>query len=67
MGDGSKEDANQARAQFDADLGVLDWQVSARVQRMRPPVETGAPSWWFGDEEASQSFLRDPAVASRLH
>lgn len=56
-----------ARDELDASLGgVEEWRVpgdSVRVkqaaqQRQRADIPIGAPSWWRGDEEASQTFLR---------
>jgi hypothetical protein len=44
-----------------ADLGVSGWwlpgQQPADHRAGVPPAQTGAPAWWKGDEEASQSFL----------
>src|SRR5690606_5817132 len=54
--DGQSEDA--ARAKLDADLGVDAWGLPGRAHReMKPPAEPGAPWWWQGAEDASQSFL----------
>lgn len=51
-------DTTAARQDLDDKLGVVRWQVPgggnkyAEVER-----EAGAPSWWAGDEEASQASL----------
>jgi hypothetical protein len=48
----------QARARFDADLGVSAWALPGHDRRQPEPVtDTGAPWWWHGNEDASQSFL----------
>jgi hypothetical protein len=46
------------RAQLDAALCVAAWPAPG-IRRARPaePTEPGAPAWWHGDEDASQSFL----------
>lgn len=53
--DGQTEE--QARATFDADLGVSAWATPGRQARDVEPVEPGAPWWWHGAEDASQSFM----------
>jgi hypothetical protein len=41
-----------------AEHGAAAWQVPGdQHRRALPPPEPGAPPWWHGDEEASQSFL----------
>lgn len=51
-------DVSASRTELDNNLAVTRWQVPggankyAEVER-----EQGAPSWWAGDEEASQSSL----------
>jgi hypothetical protein len=59
---GEKEDPNEVRARLDSELGVTEWRATDRRRPPRAPIEPGAPSWWHGDEEASQSFLRDRGV-----
>jgi len=59
--DGQTEE--QARARFDADLGVSAWALPGRERREAEPAQdTGAPWWWQGDEDASQSFLTSMGV-----
>lgn len=59
--DGQSEE--QARARFDADLGVSAWAVPGRDRRpMQPKADDGAPWWWHGAEDASQSFLASMGV-----
>lgn len=54
--DGQTEE--QARARIDADLGVSAWAVPGRARRaMESTPDDGAPWWWRGAEDASQSFL----------
>ena len=56
------------RANLDSALGVSIWPIPGRGTRRRvsTPVQSevpaGAPTWWHGDEEASQSFLREMGV-----
>ncbi|MEU9323186.1 hypothetical protein AB0D91_05140 [Streptomyces canus] len=60
--DGQTE--GQARARFDADLGVSAWALPGRDRREpEPQQDTGAPWWWTGAEDASQSFLASMGVA----
>lgn len=48
----------QARARFDADLGVSAWALPGRERSEPEPVQDpGAPWWWTSAEEASQSWL----------
>ena len=59
--DGQTEE--QARARFDADLGVSAWALPGRERREAEPVQDpGAPWWWHGSEDASQSFLASMGV-----
>lgn len=61
---GEDEDPEVVRRRFDTELGVKRW--------LRTPEETdkyadavideGAPWWWEGDEEASDSFLEAMGV-----
>jgi hypothetical protein len=54
--DGQTEE--QARARFDADLGISAWALPGRERRTPEPQQNpGAPWWWTGAEDASQSFL----------
>jgi len=61
--DGQTEE--QARAKFDADLGVSAWAVPGHERRPAAPQPDGAPWWWTGAEDASQSFLA--AMGVTLH
>ena len=59
--DGQTEE--QARAKFDADLGVSAWALPGRDRREPEPVQDpGAPWWWHGAEDASQGFLASMGV-----
>lgn len=52
------ESAEEARRSFDNDLGVTGWTTPGRSRTFeRAPEDEGAPLWWHGAEEASQSFL----------
>jgi hypothetical protein len=49
------------REDLDTKLGTSDWYTpGARTWQASRPV--GAPSWWYGDEEASASMLRGLGV-----
>lgn len=48
----------KAKQKLDEDLSVVRWQVPGDGNRFAEvEIEEGAPSWWAGDEEASQSNL----------
>lgn len=49
---------------LDSDLQVSDWQVPGSNLRLvkRRDVPEGAPDWWKGESEASDSFLRAMGV-----
>jgi hypothetical protein len=51
-----------ARKRFDGQLGVSAWATPGRERRAPEPVEQGAPWWWHGAEEASDSFFRSMGV-----
>lgn len=60
--DGQSEE--QARAKFDADLGVSAWATPGRERRpVQQTPDDGAPWWWTGAEDASQSFLAAMGVS----
>jgi hypothetical protein len=46
-----------ARAAFDGQIGVASWRLPGAPEREIAEVDAGAPWWWSGDEDASQSFL----------
>jgi hypothetical protein len=52
----------QARAAFDAELGVSLWHVPGRKPTEPEPRDPAAPWWWQGDEDASQGFLASMGV-----
>lgn len=58
------EDPETVRRRFDNDMGVRRWRVSPEhVDKYAgAPVDEAAPSWWEGDEEASDSFLEAMGV-----
>jgi hypothetical protein len=53
------------RPRLDSDLQVEEWRISddSRPKYQPSDVPEGAPSWWHGDEEASQSWLRSSGVS----
>jgi hypothetical protein len=51
-------DTTVSRKDLDDRLGVIRWQVPGGGNKYADAViEEGAPSWWAGDEEASQASL----------
>lgn len=51
------------RRDLDTSLQVGAWQLPGGAYRQRQ-VTSGAPSWWRGDEDASQTFLHAMGVVS---
>jgi hypothetical protein len=54
------EEGNTSASRKDLDdkLGVIRWQVPGGGNKLAEvEIEAGAPSWWAGDEEASQASL----------
>ncbi len=49
------------RGELDRNLEVGSWRVPGWDGLARE-LPDGAPAWWRGDEEASQSFLRAMGV-----
>ncbi len=55
---GEDDKPEDVRREFDNGLGVIRWQVPGGGNKYAEvEVEEGAPSWWAGDEEASQSTM----------
>jgi hypothetical protein len=50
-------DTTASRRDLDDQLGVVRWQVPGGNKFAEVEIEPGAPSWWAGDEEASQGSL----------
>lgn len=46
--------------EFDNALGVSGWATPGKA--ISPVEDDGAPLWWTGDEDASQSFLTAQGV-----
>jgi hypothetical protein len=54
-------DSNLQR--LNSELGVGAWRTPGRPEAAHVESrDPNAPPWWFGDEEASQQFLRDRGV-----
>lgn len=51
-----------ARRVFDSQLGVTGWATPGRDARPAEPREPGAPWWWQGADEASDTFLKSMGV-----
>lgn len=54
---GENEPEGAAHARLDNDLAVRLWTTPWQAAPEPVAVEDGAPWWWAGDEDASQSFL----------
>lgn len=57
---GDDKDPGGPRRQLDESLQVAEWSVPGHLKTFRQRMRErnpGAPSWWYGDEEASQSFM----------
>ena len=52
-----REKPEAARKRFDGQLGVRAWATPGSEAKEPEPREAGAPWWWEGAEDASQSFL----------
>jgi hypothetical protein len=51
-------DTTASRVELDRELGVVRWQVPGGGNKYAEvEIEEGAPSWWAGDVEASESSL----------
>lgn len=51
-------DLTASRRELDSELSVARWQVPGDGNKYAEvKIEDGAPSWWAGDEEASQTSL----------
>lgn len=55
-------DAEQVRKKFDNEMGVSGWTSPGRPLNPQPEIDEGAPLWWQGDEDASQSFLASQGI-----
>lgn len=57
------EDYEDRRRSLDLALGVTSWPGPVGVRPRRDPaIPDSVPDWWRGDEEASQSFLREMGI-----
>ncbi len=56
------EERENPRADLDAALEVSSWWAPG--QRRRADVSEDAPTWWHGEEEATQSFLTSMGLTS---
>lgn len=57
----TKEGSRDYRSELDESLRIGDWATPGRVVSYQRR-ESGAPSWWTNDEEASQSFLQSMGI-----
>jgi hypothetical protein len=48
---------SEGRNQLDAALEVASWPWAGQTPAQAQARPAGVPSWWHGEEEASQSFL----------
>lgn len=59
----AKDEWDDPRAELDATLSTTSWRPTFEVDLgPRDDVPPGAPAWWRGDEEASQSFMREMGI-----
>jgi hypothetical protein len=58
------QEAEEVRKNFDNQMGVKMWRIPGQPEKADSgaPVEPGTPSWWHGEEDASQSFLMSMGV-----
>lgn len=54
----------RARDELDRALDVGEWRMPGVPARREQTERSRTPSWWHGDEEASQSFLRAVGVVT---
>jgi hypothetical protein len=57
-----EDDPGAPRRRLDSTLDVAHWSVPGRGPTARQRLRRenpGAPDWWYGDEDASQSFLTE--------
>lgn len=62
---GDERDPGAPRRQLDSVLRVSEWQVPGTGPTARQRIRSqspGAPDWWYGDEDASQSFMTEMGV-----
>jgi hypothetical protein len=57
-----EKNPEQPRRLLDQTLQVNEWRTVGRSRKIRKNVPDNAPSWWQGDEEASQSFLQSMRI-----
>lgn len=55
--DYDSDQPERPRRELNQTLDVDAWQLPGVRPRKPQVVEVGQPSWWRGDEDASQSFL----------
>lgn len=59
------DEAKRLRKLLDQELNVNEWRVPGTTRtRRRKEIDT-APSWWRGDEDASQTFLHAMGIVVR--
>lgn len=56
-----EKNPEKPRQDFDRDMAITSWQLPGGAY-VPVNVEAGTPSWWHGDEDASQSFLQSVGV-----
>jgi len=56
-----EKNPDKPRTDFNRTMMVDDWQLPGG-DYVPAKNESGAPSWWYGDEDASQSFLQSVGV-----
>jgi hypothetical protein len=61
--DHDPKNPTRARNTLDRQLEITSWKQPGGAYRQRQVVPN-APSWWRGDEDASQTFLHAMGVVS---
>ncbi len=56
-----EKNPDKPRQDFERIMQVAEWQLPGG-EYVPAQREEGAPSWWYGDEDASQSFLQSVGV-----
>lgn len=59
-----ERDPSRTRRQLDQQLKTNAWRVPGTRRRRRVDVPDTAPSWWRGDEDASQTFLHAMGIVT---
>jgi hypothetical protein len=56
------EKPEDVRKAFDNELGITAWATPGKPMKAERETDPDAPSWWTGEEDASQAFLSSMGV-----